>query len=147
MTAPGDVQPSGRFDAVALARALRKSLDEAPDDHAGRLRLVREFVRTAQDDTTTVEEVQLLVAVEPPPVGDRRWDALVAAAAEWVAVKLGDGAVPAWTGRPSRFLDAWWHAEQGSYGRACALAHAPAAFRRRGVLLDPLGLVSDGIAL
>ncbi|MGI8873662.1 MAG: hypothetical protein ACR2KP_04925 [Egibacteraceae bacterium] len=126
--------------------AIRESFKGAPDDDGERLRLVREFVRTAQDDAASAEDVSALVADDPGTTGDPGWDAAVAGVAEWVAGRLG-GIVPEWTDDPGRFLDVWWHAETTGFGRAGALANAPAALRRRGVLIDPLGLVSDGVEL
>lgn len=133
------------FGAVALTRALAESLAQTSWSDDDRLRLVREFVRTAQDDTDASEEVDRLVERDPGSTGAPRWDAVVAGAAEWVVVRLGAGDVPAWTDRADRFLDEWWFAESTGFGRAGALANAPAAFRRRGVLIDPLGLASDGV--
>lgn len=140
MTASGSSLPV--FDSAALATALR----DAGDDEE-RMTLLREFVRTVQDDAASSLEVDALVLSEPLTTGDPRWDAVVAGVAEWVADKRGSQPAPSWVDAPDRFLDRWFHVERTGFGRAGALAHAPAAFRRRGVLVDPLGLVSDGVAL
>lgn len=128
------------FGAAALAVALRGARDDGE-----RLLLVREFVRGAQDDAASPADVDALVAEDPATTGDRRWDAVVAGAAEWVASRIGSAPAPSWVDQPGRFLDQWFQVEQS--GRAGAVAHAPAAFRRRGVLIDPSSLVSDGLAL
>ena len=75
------------------------------------------------------------MAVKPEPTGDERFDALLAAIAEDLSVKA-DVAPPSWTLDEQRFLDhAWWVSDL-PHGRAQALVHAPASYRRRGVMLD-----------
>ena len=107
-------------------------------DEARRLRFVFEFLRGAQEDG---HPLVLLVAAEPPSTGDVRFDALLAAIAEDLCVHAGE-APPSWVHDPSRFLDrAWWVSGLPS-ARAAALVHAPASFRRRGVMLDRYDLVA-----
>ena len=107
-------------------------------DEARRLRFVFEFLRGAQEDG---HPLVLLVAAEPPSTGDVRFDALLAAIAEDLCVHAGE-APPSWVHDPSRFLDrAWWVSGLPS-ARAAALVHAPASFRRRGVMLDRHDLVA-----
>jgi hypothetical protein len=96
------------------------------------LRLVFEFLRAATEDGPPV---RLLVAAEPVPTGDRRFDALVAAIAEDLCVRSGI-APPGWVHEDSRFLDGFWWVSDLPSARARALVHAPASFRRRGVMLD-----------
>lgn len=107
-------------------------------DEARRLRLVFEFLRGAHDDGAPLA---VLVGAEPATTGDARFDALLAAVAEDLCVQA-DVAPPAWVHHPSRFLDgAWWVSRLPS-ARAAALVHAPASFRRRGVMLDRRDLVA-----
>jgi transcriptional regulator with XRE-family HTH domain len=107
-------------------------------DEARRLRLVFEFLRGAQEDG---HRLVLLVAAVPPSTGDVRFDALLAAIAEDLCVHAGE-APPSWVHDAGRFLDrAWWVSELPS-ARAAALVHAPASFRRRGVMLDRHDLVA-----
>ena len=109
-----------------------------PADPARRLRLVFEFLRGAQEDGNAVV---LLVAAEPAPIGDQRFDALLAAVAEDLCIHAGE-TPPSWVHAPSRFLDrAWWVSGLPS-ARAAALVHAPASFRRRGVMIDRRDLVA-----
>jgi len=103
-----------------------------PGDTERKLRFVFEFLRAADDDGHPV--VRLVVA-KPEPTGDERFDALLAAIAEDLSVKA-DVAPPSWTLDEQRFLDhAWWVSDLPS-GRAQALVHAPASYRRRGVMID-----------
>jgi transcriptional regulator with XRE-family HTH domain len=122
-----------RLTDLALDIAATDAADEA-----GRLRLVFEFLRGAQDDG---HPLVLLVAAVPPSTGDVRFDALLAAIAEDLCVHVGE-APPSWVHDASRFLDrAWWVSDLPS-ARAAALVHAPASFRRRGVMLDRHDLVA-----
>jgi len=63
-------------------------------------------------------------------------DALLAGLAEHLAATFGHER-PDWVTAPTRFLDHWWlpHGRRGF--DALALRDAPAAFRRRGVMLHP----------
>jgi transcriptional regulator with XRE-family HTH domain len=115
------------FRLVDLAGAIADA-----DDDPTRLRLVFEFLRGAAEDG---HPVRLLVAVEPGPTGDGRFDALLAAIAEDLCVHAGI-TPPPWVHDEARFLPVpWWVADLPS-ARAHALVHAPASYRRRGVLID-----------
>jgi transcriptional regulator with XRE-family HTH domain len=122
-----------RLTDLALDIAATDAADEAR-----RLRLVFEFLRGAQENG---HPLVLLVAAVPPSTGDVRFDALLAAIAEDLCVHAGD-APPLWVHDAGRFLDrAWWVSGLPS-ARAAALVHAPASFRRRGVMLDRHDLVA-----
>ena len=75
----------------SLDRALREFLDEfylAP----------------------TPEQKGLMLADEPPPVGDPRLESLFGAVAEYLAHQYGLPHVPDWAYSPRRYLDRAWHA-------------------------------------
>ena len=74
-----------------------------------------------------------LLQDEPAPVGDQRWDALLAALAEHLAARL-DLAPPSWA--ESRVLRRPWFPAELQIQRAEALVWAPAAFRKHGVYLS-----------
>jgi hypothetical protein len=74
-----------------------------------------------------------LLQDEPAPVGDERWDALLAALAEHLAARL-DLAPPPWA--ESRVLRRPWFPAELQIQRAEALVWAPAAFRKHGVYLS-----------
>jgi hypothetical protein len=99
---------------------------------------VFEFLRGAQDDG---HPLVLLVATEPPPTGDARFDALLAAVAEDLCVHAGE-VPPAWVHDEGRFLDRLWWVSELPSARAAALVHAPASLRRRGVMLERRDLVA-----
>jgi hypothetical protein len=73
-----------------------------------------------------------LLQEEPAPVGDDRWDALLAALAEYLAARL-DLAPPPWA--ESRVSRRPWFPAELQIQRAEALVWAPAAFRKHGVYL------------
>lgn len=117
----------GLFRLADLATEIRPCGDESR-----RLRLVFEFLRAATEDGPAV---RLLVAAEPEPTGDARFDALLAAIAEDLCVRSGL-APPAWVHDHTRFLDGLWWISDLPSARARALVHTPASYRRRGVMLD-----------
>lgn len=128
---------------VVRDRDLYRLSDLAEDlrdtkDPARRLRLVFEFVRSAQEDG---QPILLLVASEPRPTDDARFDALLAAAAEDLCAGAGIEP-PGWVLDPVRFLDGFWWVSELPSARAHALVHAPASYRRRGVMLDRHDLLS-----
>lgn len=77
---------------------------------------------------------------DPGLTGDAVVDALVAAAAETVALRRGD-ASPRWTSERERFLDHFWYPGPPSLF-AWALAHSPAPFHIRGILIEADSLAS-----
>jgi hypothetical protein len=88
-------------------------------------------------------QVNLLQA-EPPPVGDERWDALLAALAEHLCAQH-DLAPPEWT--ESRVLRRAWFPAELAIQRVDALVWAPAAFRKHGVYLSAHVVVLGNIVL
>ncbi|MDI6711293.1 MAG: hypothetical protein QMC81_09485 [Thermoanaerobacterales bacterium] len=83
-------------------------------------------------DRKTREE---MLREEPPKTGDRRFDAYLAALSEHLVVTNGLP-VPAWVGKPERFLDQFWFPTEFKSLHAMALVQSPAAFRRRGIFVD-----------
>jgi len=107
-------------------------------DITKRMRLVFEFLRGAEEDG---HSLQLLITAEPQLTGDTRFDVLLAAVGEYLAVKH-DIPPPRWVQSKTRFLDgAWWISAMPS-ARVRALVHTPASFRRRGVMIDRRDLES-----
>lgn len=76
----------------------------------------------------------------PPLTGKPVCDALVAAAVAHLARTTGM-TPPSWTHDPSRALDSLWYAGKDSFF-AYALAHSPAEFAARGILVERESLVS-----
>lgn len=110
------------------------------DHDAERFRIVLEFVRGWREDGRTLAEREGLLAGDPPCV-DPRWDALLAGLAEHLARSSGLP-VPSWALMPERFLDRPFFPITHRSVRTAALVAAPAAFRRRGVFLDPESLAT-----
>jgi hypothetical protein len=111
---------------AALAQHLMATVDERV-----RWKLVWEFLEEYRWEPA---ETQVgLVQAEPQPVGDDRWDALLAALAEHLYAQH-DLAPPAWA--ESRVLRRAWFPAELAIQRADALVRAPAAFRKHGVYLS-----------
>jgi hypothetical protein len=111
---------------VDLAGHLR-----AADDERVRWKLVWEFLEEYRWEPA---EVQVgLVRDEPAPLGDERWDALLAALSEHLLAQH-DLAPPQWT--EARVLRRPWFPAQLAVHRVDALVWAPAAFRKHGVYLS-----------
>lgn len=105
-----------------------------------RWRMFLEFRRGA---TEAGRGALTLIQDEPPMIGDLRYDALLAAAAEDVTARYGMPS-PLWTITTERFLrTAWWISDLPS-ARAYALVGTPAAFRRRGIYVDRYDITHDG---
>jgi transcriptional regulator with XRE-family HTH domain len=75
-----------------------------------------------------------LLAQEPPPTGDARFDAALAGVAELFAAEAGLPA-PAWVNGSSRFVEPWWFVASRPAFHAYTLAHTPAVMARHGVLM------------
>jgi hypothetical protein len=96
-----------------------------------RWKLVWEFLEEYRWEPA--EAQPSLLRDEPTPVGDERWDALLAALAEHLAAAF-DLAPPPWA--ESRVLRRPWFPAQLQVQRTEALVRAPAAFRKHGVYLS-----------
>jgi hypothetical protein len=99
-----------------------------------RLRLVGEFLDrwSEMDDTDRLRAL----ADEPPLVGDARWDAFLVALVEWLAW-VADLPMPPWTAQRDDVSEPLFFVGELPSQRPWALAHSPAAFRRRGVFIHP----------
>jgi hypothetical protein len=100
-----------------------------------RWKLVWEFLEEYRWEPPTVQPS--LLQEEPTPVGDDRWDALLAALAEHLAAQH-DLAPPEWA--ELRVLRRPWFPAELKVQRAEALVWAPAAFRKHGVYLSATDL-------
>ncbi len=76
-----------------------------------------------------------MIAERPEPVGDRRFDAYLAALAEHLAVH-GGLSVPPWVYEKERLLERWWFPTAFRSLHALAIVQSPASFRRRGIFVD-----------
>jgi hypothetical protein len=127
-------QRTEALNIVDVAAAMRGATERV------RLRMFFEFMRGADE---VRREAVSLIDHEPRWTGDRRFDVLLAAAAEHIASLWGQPG-PLWTAARDRFLDfGWWVSDLPS-ARALAMVWTPAAFRRHGIYLDRRDLTSDG---
>lgn len=128
------------MSAWSLAR-LAQAMSTRPNDDA-RLRLFFEFMRGADEARGAAGDAALILVVdEAPIIGDARFDALVAAAGEHVALRCGQPG-PQWTVGAGRFLaEPWWVCDLAS-ARAEAAVSTPAPFRNRNVFISERDLVS-----
>ena len=76
-----------------------------------------------------------LITHRPRLTGSARFDALVAALAEHLAL-YDDVEPPKWVNDPDRFLDQFWFPTNTPAARADAIVFAPASFVRRGVFVE-----------
>lgn len=118
-----------KYEPMSLA-TLAQHLNVTADPRV-RWKLVWEFLEEYRWEPA---ETQVnLLQPEPPPVGDERWDALLAALAEHLCAQH-DLAPPGWT--EQRVLRRAWFPAELTIQRADALVRAPAAFRKHGVYLS-----------
>jgi hypothetical protein len=81
-----------------------------------------------------------VAAAGPALTGRPVVDALVAAGTAHLA-RLNQTEAPAWTQEPARILPSFWHPGSDRFF-AYSLAHAPAEFAARGILVEQDSLVS-----
>ncbi len=112
---------------VRTALDLVAALADAPES---------DYVRIVADWLTR----GTVTSVDPGLTGTAVIDALVAAAVAHLA-RRGDIPVPGWTSAPTRVLRSFWHPGSDRFF-AWSLAHAPAEFAIRGVLIEQDSLVS-----
>jgi hypothetical protein len=117
------------YEPMSLADLARNILAN-PDDSV-RWKLVWEFLEEYRWEPA--ETRARLLQAEPDSVGDDRWDALLAALAEYLAAQQ-DLAPPEWA--ETRVLRTAWFPAELAIQRADALVWAPAAFRKHGVYLS-----------
>lgn len=123
----------------AVASGIASCLARSPSDRHEALRWVTQFI--VDFERAPAEAQFALVADEPAPTGDRRWDALLGATAEHLCYHHGV-AVPAWSMAPSRFLETWWFISPYRSVHASAMVGTPAAFANRGVFVHASSLTS-----
>jgi len=126
-------RPRTRRGASSLANiATTIAQDLESDDEQSALRLIFGF---ADDFRGSSRPGQIeLVQEEPSPTGNSRFDAILAATAEFFATEAGI-AIPSWIHESSRFVEPWWFVASRPAFHAYTLAHTPAVFARHGVFM------------
>jgi transcriptional regulator with XRE-family HTH domain len=120
----------GAASLAELAQVIRADLADSRASDA--LRLLFGFADDFRPSSRPGKLV--LLAAEPPPTGDPRFDAALAGLGEFFAQEAGVP-VPAWVNAPGRFVEPWWFVASRPAFHAYVLANTPAAFLRHGVLL------------
>lgn len=123
------------MNARSLAAELAADL-RAGQTNGAMLRLIRQFVMDAKRG-----DVAEMIRDRPEPVGDARWDALIAGVVEDVA-RRAQASTPGWTREPSRYLDEWWFVSDVSRLHPQILTETPAALANHGVYLSRRALVN-----
>ena len=120
----------GAASLAELAQTIREDLKEGRERDA--LRLLFGF---ADDFRGSSRPGRIaLLADEPPLVGDARFDAALAGAAELFAAE-GAISAPAWVNGLGRFVEPWWFVASRPAFHAYTLANTPAVFARHGVFI------------
>ena len=127
-------RPKVRRGAVSLARVtpqIRRLL--ASEGESSAWRRLLDFV----DDfrASSASGKRSLVDERPASCGDRRFDAALAALAEFLCTEAGM-AYPAWTDEPRRFSEPWWFVSGVPGLEATAFRDSPISFARHGVFVN-----------
>lgn len=118
----------------AAAAAIRRGV-RAGWSTADLLRVIRELRSNAGSLVSRADREAYFA--EPSTTGDQRWDAMLAASAEDIALRDGVQ-VPDWT--RGHALPTFWFVGSGRAVQACAFARSPMSKQVRGVMVDPADL-------
>ncbi len=148
----GDLNPTvAMVERIVEASGMRLHIETQVDYAASVLGLARSIqgdisrgdtstpVRKAAELTHRFHQADgntrhRMIAAEPPTTGDARWDAFVAALAEWLAVQADDD-VPPWAHDDRRYLRHGWWVTPIKAVHAWEYAGTPASFQHRGVYI------------
>ena len=120
----------GAASLAALGATIADDLKQGQEHDA--LRLLFGF---ADDFRGSSRPGQVaLLADEPPPTGDGRFDAALAGVAELFADEAAIPA-PAWVDGSQRFVEPWWFVASRPAFHAYTLANTPAVLARHGVFM------------
>ena len=128
-----DARPRVRRGATSLAQmAPVIAADLANGAQEDALRLIYGFV---DDFRGSPRAGKLeLIAERPGTTGDRRFDALLAATAEFLSAE-GHIPAPEWADAQDRYVEPWFFVTPSPDLHAYALARTPIAFARHGVFI------------
>ena len=131
------VLPTRVRPVADAADAIRRLVAEHQLDEG-----FRELIQVADDLAAEDGAVRVALAVTPPqPVGDRRFDAFLAAVVEH-RLEEEDLVLPEWTAEPQRVCEEPWFVSDLPEYVDRARRESPPAFARRGVFLVPDELAS-----
>lgn len=114
-----------------VSRGLREILQR--EGARGAWRRLLDFVDDVRGSPRPGQEY--LVADEPPPTGDARFDAAIAALIEFLCDEMGLP-WPDWTDAPERFIEPWWFVSGLPGYEAMAFRDSPVEFKRHGVFVN-----------
>ncbi len=120
----------GAASLAELAQTIAEDLDQGRERDA--LRLLFGFVDDFRGSSRPGRLA--LLADEPPPTGQARFDAALAGVAEFFADE-SEIPAPDWVDGPERFVEPWWFVASRPAFHAYALANTPAVFARHGVFI------------
>jgi transcriptional regulator with XRE-family HTH domain len=129
------VLPTRRRTVADAAEAVFGWLQRENADRA-----YRELIQLNDNLASEHGALRVALTVTPPaPVGDRRFDAFIAALVEHhlAAERLP---IPGWTSDPARRVDEPWVVDKSAGDDIEAMS--PESFRRHNVLIDPSELAS-----
>lgn len=124
------------------SRRLRGQIDDvratiASDRTADAVRLIAELIAWVRAGVVHLDAL----GVEPAPLGDRRWDALIGGVAEMLFHEAGRP-TPGWASSPGRVLDRPWFVSRLHKLWPEIFRTTPAALASRGVLISAASLES-----
>jgi hypothetical protein len=127
------VQPRTRRGAVSLADLVPTITEDlAGGEEQNAVRLLFGFADDIRGSSRPGRIA--LIAPVPSTTGDPRFDAALAATAEFFAAESGIEA-PKWVDGRDRFVEPWWFLTSRLAFHAYTLAHTPAVFARHGVFI------------
>jgi len=120
---------SARPNITQVGAEIARCLSSRDEPSALRLalRFVEQFEREGGDCSRLLDD-------RPDPTGDVRFDALLAAVAEYSCARA-ELPPPAWVDEEERFLSVWWFPSGLTSLHADAIAHSPISFARRGIFI------------
>ena len=124
------------WSVVDYARGLERGVEDA-----FRYRMmIHDLPRYYHSASSDVRKWML---AEPPPLTERKWDALLAAVSEHLAIVHGED-VPEWVNEEERFLDIPWRVLGEGENPFLWITGSPGAFHRHGVLVNGKDLDERG---
>lgn len=129
--------PTLRADTATLADQISAALTAGSSGAA-----LRSYIQLADNLAAEHRTTRLaLTLTTPPPTGEKRWDAAIAALVEH---RLDEEQLPYpdWTAEPARTLARSWTLGAGRYVQPVDATRVPPRFRAHGVLIDPDFLAS-----
>lgn len=115
-----------------VALQVRQALDPRGEGDAMARRLAFSF---AEDfDHAHPAKRYEIVSLRPPPTGDERYDAMLAALVEHLCARW-KAPTPRWVDDKDRFLTEWWFVSGLRRLHAMAIVQSPISFKRRGVFI------------